>query len=242
MNVVFTGMTVDNTVTCKSHSHSHWEILYYLSGTGVLKVGSEEIPFQPGDIVCQPPHIPHSEVSMNGFYNIHIRVNDFTSPGGPVPRFKDNNNLDIRNIVMFLYREYHLRQKNWSGLVDTLFQVLYQYMLMQSQSNAKSPYVKELENILVSNISNPDFHIADAQEGIPLSDFYLKRLFKKETGVSPIEYLTQKRIAYSKQLLEGRSERTLTIKEIAGMVGYSDPYYFSRVFKKVTGKSPSEYS
>lgn len=72
MHVTFAGMTTDNTREIRSHSHSQWEILCYISGTGFLKVGDEEFSFSPGDIVCQPPNIPHSEFSVNGFYNIHI--------------------------------------------------------------------------------------------------------------------------------------------------------------------------
>lgn len=242
MHVTFCGMTTDNTKFYKAHSHSQWEILYYFSGSGILTVGSEEISFHPGDIVCQPPNTPHSEYSKNGFYNIHIRVSDFKNPVNSfIPRFKDTSNLDLQNIAMFLYREFHLKQNGWNMLVDELFQVLYRYMLSMNQGSVKNNYVKEFEDILVSNISNPHFHIENAHKKIPLSTFYLKRLFKKETGESPLEYLTAKRIEYSKQLLGAKYETTMSIKEIASLAGYDDPYYFSRVFKKVTGKSPSDW-
>lgn len=242
MHVTFTGMTTDNTKIYTTHSHSHWEILYYFSGSGLLTVGNESIPFQPGDIVCQPPNIPHSEYSENGFYNIFIQVEDFKSPNSTfIPRFRDTSNLDIKNISMFLYKTFHLRQNGWNMLVDELFQVIYRYMLSLNQTSSKNNYVKELEDILVTNISNLDFHIEEAQKKIPLSSFYLKRLFKKETEKSPLEYLTFKRIEYSKLLLESRHETAMSIKEIACLAGYADPYYFSRVFKKVTGKCPSNW-
>jgi AraC-like DNA-binding protein len=242
MHVEFAGMTTDNTKSIRAHSHSHWEILYYFSGSGTLRVGNEEIPFQPGDIICQPPDIPHSEYSENGFYNIFIQVSDFKIPRqGMIPRFKDTSNLDIQNIARFLYREFHLKRNSWNILVDELFQVLYRYMLSMNQGDVKNNYVKEFEDILVSNLSNPHFRIEDAQKKIHLSAFYLKRLFKKETGESPLEYLTTKRIEYSKQLLGTKYETSMSIKEIASLAGYDDPYYFSRVFKKVTGKSPSDW-
>jgi len=46
------------------------------------------------------------------------------------------------------------------------------------------------------------------------------------------------KIYYACQLL---TQRELIIKEIADKIGYDDPYYFSRIFKKVTGKSPAQY-
>jgi AraC-like DNA-binding protein len=236
------GMTTDNTKIAGTHSHSQWEILYYFSGNGILTIGDREIPFQPGDIVCQPPNIPHSEYSKNGFYNIHIQVTDFQSPTDDfVPQFKDTSNLDLQNIAMFLYREFHLKRNGWNSLVNELFQVIYSYMLSVKQNDIKNIYVKQLEDILVANISNPHFRIDDAQKSILLSAFYLKRLFKKETGTSPLEYLTLKRIEYSKSLLETRQDSSLNIKEIASLAGYDDPYYFSRVFKKITGRCPSDW-
>jgi len=243
MHVTFSGMTTDNTKFYKAHSHSQWEILYYFSGSGILTVGSEEIPFNPGDIVCQPPNVPHSEYSKNGFYNIFIRVSDFKNPSNSfIPRFQDTSNFDLQNIAMFLYREFHLKQNDWNMLVDELFQVLYRYMLSYNQSSIRNDYVKEFESILVSNISNSHFRIENAQKKIPLSTFYLKRLFKKETGETPLEYLTTKRIEYSKQLLGAKYDSSMSIKEIGSLAGYDDPYYFSRVFKKVTGKSPSAWA
>jgi AraC-like DNA-binding protein len=65
----------------------------------------------------------------------------------------------------------------------------------------------------------------------------LCREFKKSTGLTISEYLTQLRVESSKRLLQ----TGLRISVIAELVGFDDPYYFSRVFKKITGISPKEY-
>ncbi|MDO5423350.1 MAG: response regulator [Eubacteriales bacterium] len=68
---------------------------------------------------------------------------------------------------------------------------------------------------------------------------YLTMVFKENVGVSPNRYVTEKRIEMAKGLL--RMDGELLLKEIAERVGYTDPLYFSRVFKNVTGMSPKMY-
>ncbi|MBC8081561.1 MAG: AraC family transcriptional regulator [Gorillibacterium sp.] len=66
---------------------------------------------------------------------------------------------------------------------------------------------------------------------------HLSRIFKQRTGQSPAQYLLKIRMEKAKELL-GRS---LSITEVAASVGYSDPLYFSRQFRKWTGESPTDY-
>ena len=73
---------------------------------------------------------------------------------------------------------------------------------------------------------------------VNVSPYYFSKLFKEETGENFIEYLTGLRIAHAKELLKNPA---LSIKEICVMSGYSDPNYFSRIFKKQENMSPSEY-
>jgi two-component system, response regulator YesN len=68
---------------------------------------------------------------------------------------------------------------------------------------------------------------------------YLSKLFKKYYDDTPVKYLVNSRINEAKHLLRSRPE--LDIKAVGELVGYSDPFYFSRIFKHITGKSPSEY-
>lgn len=90
-----------------------------------------------------------------------------------------------------------------------------------------------------------DAHFADIltlkslSEKFLLSTSYLCSLFKKEYDISPIEYIIEKRINTSRILLI--QDASVTIKEVAEKVGYSDAYYFSRLFKTYTGKTPSQY-
>lgn len=71
-----------------------------------------------------------------------------------------------------------------------------------------------------------------------LSPFHLSRIFKSATRMTVLEYLTSRRVEEAQKLL---CSTLLSIKEIASQVGYADQNYFSRVFRRHTGKTPSDY-
>lgn len=225
------------------HTHDTWEIVYYTNGRGTLTVGKKEIEFCPGMIVCQPPGVPHSEESPEGFCNVNFCVGSFSGPadGQGAAVFSDSESGDFYKVLMLLYKEFHTAPGNRSRLVDCLLEVLHEYILSWSAGRRKSPYVEQLEDVLINNIANRNFRLDAALGEFPLSRDHLRRLFKAETNRTPLEYLTEKRIAHAMQLMESGLAGAGTIKEIAALVGFDDPYYFSRVFRKVTGKCPSRW-
>jgi two-component system response regulator YesN len=85
---------------------------------------------------------------------------------------------------------------------------------------------------------NEEVSLEDVAAHVDLSPYYFSKLFKEQNGTSFIDYLTGIRIRQGKELLK---ETRLSLKEICFKVGYHDPNYFSRVFKKNTGRTPSEY-
>lgn len=80
--------------------------------------------------------------------------------------------------------------------------------------------------------------LEDVSSAVGFNATYFSTLFKKETGQNFMDYLTELRISKAKELLCGD---TLSVQDVAEMVGYSDLKYFSRLFKKATGVSPSDY-
>jgi len=83
-----------------------------------------------------------------------------------------------------------------------------------------------------------DISLESTAKELGISPHYLSKLFKKETKVNFIDYLTRLRLTKAKELMK---EGGKSIKEICYMVGYTDPNYFSRIFKKHTDHSPSEF-
>jgi AraC-like DNA-binding protein len=73
---------------------------------------------------------------------------------------------------------------------------------------------------------------------VNLSPTHFARVFRKHQGVAPIDYVIQKRMMLAASLL---ADTSLPLKHICVRVGYGDPFYFSRLFKKVTGLSPMAF-
>lgn len=98
--------------------------------------------------------------------------------------------------------------------------------------------VQKIKNHIMSHYHEPDLSIKSIAQALSLNNAYMCTNFKKTTGITINDYLTSYRIKKSKKLI---LQDTLNINEIAYKVGYNDPNYFSRLFKKCTGMTASEY-
>ncbi|HAN43857.1 MAG TPA: hypothetical protein DCP97_00555 [Ruminococcaceae bacterium] len=97
--------------------------------------------------------------------------------------------------------------------------------------------VKEIESYIKQNYKR-DIFLQQVAEEMNYSDTYFSKLFKQSFNKNFIAYLTDVRIEAAKELLK---QPTINIKDIGEQVGYRDNNYFTKVFKRATGKSPTEY-
>lgn len=102
----------------------------------------------------------------------------------------------------------------------------------------KSKYVEQAVAYIRQNYSNPDISVSMVAEYLDISEGYLSRIFKKETDYTFINYLTHYRIHSAMNLLK---DTRMKIYEVADKVGYLDTTYFSTLFKRLIGVSPSEF-
>jgi len=94
--------------------------------------------------------------------------------------------------------------------------------------------VREVKNILETEYDKP-WTLRRLSERIGISSYHLQRLFKKQTGISPKQYLNRIRVQQAKRLLM-TGEQNVT--EICYTVGFNDPSRFYKVFRQATGSSP----
>lgn len=106
------------------------------------------------------------------------------------------------------------------------------------RENSHIQFIEKAKNIIKERYSDPNLRLDHVADEIAVSPAYFSTTFKKETGISFVQYITNVRIEKAKELLKNTDEKTY---EIAEEIGFSDPNYFSFAFKKNIGLSPSQY-
>ena len=150
-----------------------------------------------------------------------------------VPAMKDQDIADVASTLVVSCDSY-------DELPDAFVSWLDQKVAMFNVNEGQS--VEEIAEVIRLYIHD---HIQErlviqelaAQFGINYS--YLSAVFRKRYGISPNEYINSERIRRAAELM--RSQQEWKFKDIGEMVGFPDPYYFSRVFKAVMGVSPTQY-
>ena len=110
-------------------------------------------------------------------------------------------------------------------------------ILEQQEITHPMPYVDKLKNYIAENFQT-NITLETVAKYVNLHPSYCSTIFKRNEGKSVTEYINTLRINYAKELLETTHYR---VGEVGTMCGIPDPYYFSRVFSKICGISPTEY-
>jgi len=124
-----------------------------------------------------------------------------------------------------------------SALTSAGQQLLREYYQKTQQERSYSKATQMALQIIHNRFAQP-LSLEMVAEEAGVSPSYLSRLFAQELKNNFIDYLTAYRMEWAKKLL---NQGVMSIKEIAPACGYPDPNYFSRIFKKITGKTPREY-
>lgn len=121
-----------------------------------------------------------------------------------------------------------------SGIVREIWLRLGEYWRGGGESRM-SPRMQEMVQFLLDHVEEP-IGRGELAEHFHLTPQHINYLFKHELGISPTAFILRERVHRAHSLLR---EGALTVQEVANRVGFDDPFYFSKTFKRITGISPS---
>lgn len=157
--------------------------------------------------------------------------------------FYCGSGLDYQNLFRTMINELQMCRENFAEMLEMylrqIFIMLHRYFLTSLKTN-NSRVVEEIDKatLYFNEHYNENINIDEYAQNNHVSVSWFIRNFKQCTGSTPMQYILSKRI-YNAEILLHDSSYNLT--EISEIIGYDNPLYFSRIFKKVKGLSPSEY-
>ncbi len=243
-----------NTYIYQMHRHIEYEVNYIASGKGVMTFDDKHVILSAGECIIIPPYIHHGFLvdTKSGCKicqaEMSVQISDQVSKCFPL--FEKTQSYykikDCENIVPLIEQIARLFRKEenpyHTALIDLavlqLLVALWHYRgkedLVEDGSNKKMisimRYLQEHYNESVS--------IEGLAEKWRVSSRYIRKYFEQKIGMSCMEYITVMRMNRAKELLW---ESTKSITEVALETGYGTSQYFSRIFKKEVGMTPSEY-
>lgn len=237
MKVLFSG-NGNNLSTYSRHAHAHPEIILAVAGSAHAIYGNETYVTERGHIALLPPNTYHSLNNGEDYSDLYIRIDTLTFSVEKPVILKDDSGM-IEPLMRTLYTVWIQKEDNYQQICDNLLDIIFEFINKLLKNKNQYDFVEKLKNILALHLSDTHFQFKNAAAELRVSQDYLRHCFKADVGMTPLEYLTTLRIAQAKRYL--RESKTYSIREIAYLCGFADPYYFSRCFKKQTGQSPKAY-
>lgn len=221
---------------------------YIIAGKGKLRVENEHYVPEAGDVYIIPANTDHEYFSDpdEPWYKLWFNI------GGSLIQSMLSC-YGIHGVVLFKHVPQKIRHIFEDGIATLqkcqddclkLAPGIFLNIIMELAEHHRnmeqniSPDAAKIRDLLLLNISNPDFCISDMEQHIYYSRSQILRIFEQSFKVPPYQYLLNQRIECAKLLLK---DPTRNVKHVALSLGFSDAFHFSKVFKKKTGFSPIEY-
>lgn len=225
------------------HLHEENQLLFFISGRGTEYVENRSFKIIPGTFILIP------EKKVHFFKSNSNKPSEILSI-----RFKFSHQLEDESDVEFFKKPYIYRsgketietvKRLLPSIIDgkpdlkfffKIFNVFFETFTEKTDSK-KSEYIKKIEEYVAKHIET-EIKIEKLKEYVGISVSYIIKIVKEVFGVSFTKYINIKKIDYASKLL---IETKLPVSKIAGICGFYDFNYFSRIFKKFKGVSPKEF-
>ena len=234
------------------HTHNHMELFFIVGGKGQFLIDDQLYPVDANTLVMINPNVTHTEVSLNaqpleyivlGIEGIELANSKISN--GQFSILNRFESAEISGCLRNILREMEQKSTGYEDVCQAYMEILI-IRLMRSTALAVP---SEAQSVSVNRQCAAvkryiDLHFKEAltlqqlaEEG-HMNKFYLSHAFKREYGISPVNYMISKRIDESKYLL---AETDLSMSQIAQLLGFSSLSYFSQVFHRTQGITPKEY-
>lgn len=221
----------------KPNSAYH-DITIALKGRMRYTINGESIVLGEGDAIYCPSGTKMTRTK--GDKASYLSINFTTKTNEPLPLNYSMTNMLSHEVTAYIDIISYLLKKpgmhNDEKLENLVTNLLIKIVELQETTHPM-PYVEKIKLYIKDNFQKA-ITLESVAKYINLHPSYCSTIFKRSEGKSVTEYINFLRINYAKELLDTSSQRT---GEIGARCGISDPYYFSRVFNKICGISPTEY-
>ena len=234
------------------HAHSYTELFYIVGGDGQFQINESLFPVHAHQLVVVNPNIIHTEVSYEAhpleYIVLGIEGLELTIPGSGEARyciysFPAHNDVlpCMQRVLQEMQERKPEHQTVCLAYMDLIMvQLLRHASVSVSQAPSRFPANPQCAAVrqYIDQHYKESITLDLLAEKASINKYYMAHAFKREYGVSPINYLISCRIREGKRLL---SETDLSLSQIAAVLGFSSSSYFSQSFRSAEGMSPTEY-
>ena len=236
----------------RPHWHDYYELLFFYDGNAKVYCNDTEATVNAGDLVIVNRAEVHTMVSHGGasYYCVILYPEFFSDIDLDSIQFPNliKDDKTAETLMRKLYTEVCAKQPGSDMLLKSYAYTLMAHLLRsysvthisEKESKILAQKAQRMDKVLdyIDKHYNEKLSTHALAEFCYLNESYFCRSFKKATGKSVLDYLTDYRIEKATILLEQSSDSVATI---AAQVGFEDVTYFSRCFKKRKGVSPMQF-
>lgn len=233
------------------HSHPNLELFYCVRGIGEFRMKDKVLPVGSDDMIIVNPNVEHTESSVpsNPLEYIALGISgvdlifNAQDQHCSVLNYRESR-TEIVALLRMLISEASKQPPGWENICQHLLVVLLSLLLRHTHFTLNIEQGLHTNKECAAARRFIDEHFAEPIDLEMLSNithvnkYYLAHSFKREYGISPINYLIERRIRESKYMLE---HTDYALSQIAHLLGFSSSSYFSQSFRRFTGQSPTDY-
>lgn len=232
------------------HTHGCAELFFITGGHGRFRTRREEFPVAIHDAVIVNANVPHTEVSqLNSPLEYTVLgvegLETLAGAEGYALLHLHTGWEELIGCLHLMLQEAETALSGYERVCQNLLEVALIHLNRQQDaalsgelSDARTSRECGLVRRYIDNHFKENLSLEQLAQLAHLNKYYLAHAFRREFGVSPINYLISRRIEESRFLLR-ETDHTLTL--IAQILGFSSLSYFSQCFRRVEGVSPLEY-